>query len=76
MKNAARVLNPTFHPLAIQTGQGPQFSTRVSPRGTHMVIMSGAFVFLNCDIGAESAIREEMRDIITCVSKTMASHSL
>jgi hypothetical protein len=38
--------------------------------------VSRAFVFLNCDIGAESAIREEMQDIITCVFKTMASHSL
>jgi hypothetical protein len=40
-----------------------------------MVIMSRAFVFLNCDIGAERAIIEEMREI-TCVSQTMALQSL
>ena len=31
-----------------------------------MVVMSRAFVFLNCDIGTERAIIAEMRDI-TCV---------
>jgi hypothetical protein len=40
-----------------------------------MVIMSRAFVFLNCDIRTERAIIEEMRDI-TCVSKTMTLQSL
>jgi hypothetical protein len=35
-----------------------------------MVIMSRAFVFLNCDIGIERVIIEEMRDI-TCPSQTM-----
>ena len=33
-----------------------------------MVIISRAFVFLNCDIGAEWATIEEMRDI-TCILK-------
>jgi hypothetical protein len=33
-----------------------------------MVIMSRAFVFLNCNIGAERATIEEMRDI-TCILK-------
>jgi hypothetical protein len=33
-----------------------------------VVIMSKAFVFLNCDFGAESATIEEMRDI-TCILK-------
>jgi hypothetical protein len=36
--------------------------------------MLRAFVFLNCDIGAERAIMEEMQDI-PCVSQTMALHS-
>jgi hypothetical protein len=36
--------------------------------------MSRAFVFLNCDIGAERAIIEEMRDI-TGVSQTRALQS-
>ena len=33
-----------------------------------MVIMSRAFVFLNCDFGAERTTIEEMRDI-TCILK-------
>jgi hypothetical protein len=46
----------------------------MGPRGAY-VIMSRAFVFLNCDNGAERAIKEEVQNII-CVSQTMALHSL
>lgn len=69
----ARVLNPTFHWLFRQ--HKDHSFLQVLAQEAHMVIMSRAFVFLNCDIGTERAIIEEMRDI-TCVSQTMTLQSL
>ena len=68
----ARVLNPTFHWLFRQDKD--HSFLQVWAQEAHKVIMLRGFVFLNCDIGAERAIMEEMQDI-TCVSQTMALHS-
>jgi hypothetical protein len=42
----------------------------LGPSGTLMIV-SRAFVSLNCNIGTKTAIIEEMQDII-CVSQTIA----
>jgi hypothetical protein len=68
MEYTARVLNSTFHWLFRQD-KDHNF-LQVWAQEAHMVIMSRAFVFLNCDIGIERVIIEEMRDI-TCISQTM-----
>ena len=73
VKITARMLNPTFHWLFRQDMD--HSFLQVWAQEAHIVIMSRAFVFLNCDVGAERAITEEMWDI-TCVSQTMALESL
>src|SRR5215207_11414099 len=50
----ARVLNPTFHWLFRQDKD--HSFLQVWAQEAHMVIMSRAFVFLNCDIGIERVI--------------------
>jgi hypothetical protein len=50
----ARVLNSTFNWLSRQDKD--HIFLQVWAQEAHMVIMSRAFVFLNCDIGAERAI--------------------
>jgi hypothetical protein len=68
MEYTARVLNSTFHWLFRQDKD--HSFLQVWAQEAHMVIISRAFVFLNCDIGIERVIIEEMRDI-TCLSQTM-----
>jgi hypothetical protein len=47
----ARVFNPTFHWLFRQDKD--QSFLQVLAQEAHIVIMSRAFAFLDCDIGAE-----------------------
>ena len=54
MEYTARVLNSTFHWLFRQD-KDHNF-LQVWAQEAHMVIMSRAFVFLNCDIGIERVI--------------------
>jgi hypothetical protein len=60
----ARVLDPTFHWL-FRHDKDDSF-LQVWTQEAHMAVMSRAFVFLNCEIGAERPIIEEMQDI-TCI---------
>jgi hypothetical protein len=54
MEYTARVLNSTFHWLFRQDKD--HSFLQVWAQEAHMVIISRAFVFLNCDIGIERVI--------------------
>lgn len=64
----------TLHSIGYLDRTRIKISTGMGPSGPYGV-MSRAFVFLNCDVGAERAIIEEIQDI-TCASQSMALQSL
>ena len=72
-KYTSGALNPTFHSL-FRHDKDHSF-LQVWAEEAHMVIMFRAFVFLNCDIGTERSITEEMQNI-TYLSQTMALQGL